>query len=74
MEVKTRKMSRTGRPLDAVNAKKQKLIERGAMAWIQMLKDREILWRFDVVEVELLGGRKPKITWVKAAFLGTCSL
>ena len=74
VEVKTRRYSHTSRPLDAVNQHKQELIERGARAWIKMLHDREILWRFDVLEVELMDARPPKMTWVKQAFAGQCSL
>lgn len=68
VEVKTRRKRSTSRPLDAVNFKKQQLIRRGARAWINLLKDDDILWRFDVVEVELTEGQKPEITVIKGAF------
>lgn len=68
IEVKTRRKRETSRPLEAVNKKKQELIKRGARAWLNLLKDDDILWRFDVVEVELTEGEKPEITIVEGAF------
>lgn len=68
VEVKTRRRRATGRPLDAVTLEKQELIERGARAWIALLRERDVLWRFDVVEVELTEAEAPKLTWVKEAF------
>ncbi len=68
VEVKTRRKRDTSRPLDAVNLKKQQLIRRGARAWLNLLKDDDILWRFDVVEVELTEGEKPEITVIEGAF------
>lgn len=68
VEVKTRRKRSKSRPLDAVNFKKQQLIRRGARAWLKLLKDEEILWRFDVVEVELTDGKKPEITVIEGAF------
>lgn len=68
VEVKTRRKRSTSRPLDAVNFKKQQLIRRGARAWLKLLKDEDILWRFDVVEVELTEGENPEITVVEGAF------
>ncbi len=68
VEVKTRRKRETSRPLDAVDLKKQALIRRGARAWLNLLKDDAILWRFDVVEVELTDGEKPEITVVEGAF------
>ncbi len=68
IEVKTRRKRSTSRPLEAVNAEKQQLIKRGARAWLKLLDDDDILWRFDVVEVELTEGEKPEITVINGAF------
>jgi len=69
VEVKTRTYeSDYGRPLDAVNREKQEYIKRGADAWLKLLKSRDMLWRFDVVEVILLEGEKPKVNIVEEAF------
>lgn len=68
VEVKTRTSEEFGRPLEAVNRKKQKLVERGANEWLNLLGTREIPWRFDVVEVVLLEGEKPKVNVVVNAW------
>ena len=51
VEVKTRTSEEFGRPLDAVDRKKRRLILRGAMTWLRMLDMPDIVFRFDVVEV-----------------------
>ena len=51
LEVKTRTSEDFGRPLDAVDRKKRRLILRGAMTWLRMLDMPDIVFRFDVVEV-----------------------
>jgi len=68
VEVKTRTRKGYGRPLDAVHAAKQELIERGANSWLKLLGTRDIPWRFDVVEVILSDGELPELTVVKNAF------
>jgi putative endonuclease len=55
VEVKTRSSEDFGRPLDAVDRKKRRLILRGAMTWLKMLDMPEIVFRFDVVEVMMPG-------------------
>ena len=60
VEVKTRTREDFGRPVEAVNAAKRKLISRGALAWLQLLDNPDILVRFDVVEIILAeDGRIP---------------
>lgn len=68
VEVKTRTSTAFGRPAAAVTPAKQKLIVRGAEGWLRLLRDREIPWRFDVVEVLLLPGRPPDVNWIQSAF------
>jgi len=51
VEVKTRSSEEFGRPFDAVNQKKRRLIIRGAMKWLRLLDMPDITFRFDVVEV-----------------------
>ena len=68
VEVKTRTSEKYGRPLDAVDKRKQKLIQRGATEWLRLLGTRDIAWRFDVVEVVLLEGEKPKVHVVHDVF------
>ncbi len=67
-EVKTRTTTGYGRPLEAVDGKKRRLIRKGANAWLSQLGTREIPWRFDVIEVVLLDGEKPRVHRVENAF------
>ena len=50
-EVKTRRSEEMGRPLDAVDQKKQQLIRRGAIHWLRLLNMPDLTFRFDVIEV-----------------------
>ncbi len=68
VEVKTRTREDYGRPFEAVNRQKQKLISRGGLAWLRMLDDPDILFRFDIVEVILTENAKPQIEIIKNAF------
>ena len=68
VEVKTRTSTAFGRPAQAVTVDKQALIVRGASAYLQLLRSREIPWRLDVVEVLLIPGRKPEVNWIRSAF------
>lgn len=67
-EVKTRTRTDFGRPLAAVDEKKRRLIRRGANAWLRQLGTREIPWRFDVIEVVLIDGKKPQVERIENAF------
>ena len=51
VEVKTRRTVRHGRPASAVHLHKQRLIARGAIAWLRMLNNPAVPFRFDIVEV-----------------------
>jgi putative endonuclease len=69
VEVKTRTNTDLGRPGEAVTADKQKLILRGAIAWLRLLDDSQnIPTRCDVIEVILRQGEKPTITIIEGAF------
>jgi putative endonuclease len=68
VEVKTRRESAKIRPLDAVDKSKQALIERGANAWLKRLGTRNVPWRFDVIEVHVENGAKPRVNHVRDAF------
>jgi len=67
VEVKTRSSSRFGRPSAAVHRRKQRLIARGALAWLHLLGDPEPPFRFDIVEV-ILARATPAITILTNAF------
>ena len=68
MEVKARTREDFGRPLEAVDRAKQKRISRGALAWLRMLDNPDILFRFDVVEVIVTDDAKPRLELIKNAF------
>jgi putative endonuclease len=68
VEVKTRTREDFGRPLDAIGRKKQLRISQGALAWLRLLGNPEILFRFDVVEIVLLEARPPRVELVRNAF------
>lgn len=74
IEVKTRGGEQFGRPIEAIRLDQQNRIGRGALAWLRLLDNPEILFRFDVVEVVIksdLDGRftgKPQIELVRDAF------
>src|SRR5205085_5460434 len=61
VEVKTRTREDFGRPLDAVNREKRNRIARGGLAWLRLLDNPDILFRFDVVEVIIAEGAKPRL-------------
>jgi putative endonuclease len=68
VEVKTRREGAKIRGLDAVGKDKQALIERGANAWLRQLGTRNLPWRFDVIEVTVTDGEKPRVTRIRDAF------
>jgi putative endonuclease len=68
VEVKTRTRENFGRPLDAVNREKRNRIARGGLAWLRLLDDPDILFRFDVVEVIIAEEAEPRLELVQNAF------
>ncbi len=65
-EVKTRSTEDFGRPAEAVDATKQRLIIRGAMAWLRLLHLPDVPFRFDIVEV--LVSEPPTVRILSDAF------
>lgn len=68
VEVKTRTSAAFGRPADAVTQDKQRLIQRGAQEWLRLLGHPRIPFRFDIVEVLLIAGEKPRLNVIENAF------
>jgi putative endonuclease len=68
VEVKTRTTDEFGRPSEAVGLDKQELIARGARSWLKLLDRRDVVFRFDIIEV-VIGTGDPIITHVKSAFV-----
>ena len=68
-EVKTRaRPSELSRPADNVTPEKERLVARGALAWLRLLGDPDIEFRFDIVEVILAPDQPAEITVNEAAF------
>ncbi|MDQ2824599.1 MAG: YraN family protein [Verrucomicrobiota bacterium] len=68
VEVKARASEDFGRPFAAVDRQKQKRISRGGLAWLRMLDNPEISFRFDVVEVIFAENAKPRLELIQNAF------
>ena len=66
-EVKTRTSEEFGAPAEAVTREKQRLIARGALAWLKLLGNPDIHYRFDIVEVRMKG-KKADVTVLRNAF------
>lgn len=67
-EVKTRTSNLFGRPAAAVTREKQELIIRGAREWLRLLGKPDVIFRFDIVEVELRHQQSPEVNWLRGAF------
>jgi putative endonuclease len=68
VEVKTRGGEDFGRPIEAVDRQKQKRISRGGLAWLRLLDNPDILFRFDVIEVIIADDAKPRVELIQNAF------
>jgi putative endonuclease len=68
VEVKTRGSEDFGRPFETIARDQKRRISLGALAWLRMLNDPDILFRFDVVEVVMHSDAKPRIDLVRNAF------
>jgi putative endonuclease len=67
VEVKTRTSDAHGAPSEAVNRDKQHLITRGALAWLRLLDNPDVLFRFDIVEI-VMRPEGPDVNLIKDAF------
>ena len=68
VEVKTRRSLAFGRPYEAVDRPKQQLITKGARAWMRRLGNKEVFYRFDIVEVLVEAGKPPVCEIIPDAF------
>jgi putative endonuclease len=55
-EVKTRSSESWTRPAAAVDARKRRLLSQTALAYLKLLKNPQVKFRFDIVEVLLADG------------------
>lgn len=70
VEVKTRSGATWGRPADAVDRDKQRVMSATAMAYIRQLKTRQVRWRFDIVEVLMEDDQVREVRHLPNAFPG----
>ena len=68
VEVKTRGGEEFGRPIEAVDRQKQLRVSKGGLAWLRMLDNPDIVFRFDVVEVLLPDEGDPQLELIQDAF------
>ncbi|OGY43544.1 MAG: YraN family protein [Candidatus Buchananbacteria bacterium RIFCSPHIGHO2_02_FULL_40_13] len=63
-EVKTRLSLQYGYPEQAVDGKKINHLLQAAKIYLK-IKNFNCFWRLDIISVELVGNREPKIEWFK---------
>lgn len=68
VEVKTRGSEDFGRPVEAVDRQKQLRVSKGGLAWLRLLDNPDIVFRFDVVEVLLPDEGDPRLELIQDAF------
>ena len=68
VEVKTRGGEDFGRPIEAVNRQKQLRVSKGGLAWLRLLDNPDLDFRFDVVEVLLPDEGNPRLELIQNAF------
>jgi putative endonuclease len=68
VEVKTRGGEEFGRPVEAVGRKKQLRVSKGGLAWLRLLDNPDVTFRFDVVEVFWPADRAPQCELIRDAF------
>jgi putative endonuclease len=68
VEVKTRSGDEFGRPFEAVGREKQVRVSKGGLAWLRLLDNPDIVFRFDVVEVLWPDEGEPHCELIQDAF------
>ena len=68
IEVKTRSPSDWTRPADAVDARKKKLLSQTALDYLRLLKNPQVKFRFDIVEVLLHDGAVSEVRHLPNSF------
>ncbi len=68
VEVKTRRSRRHGAPEEAVDARKQARLVRGAAAWLQGQRRRFAQVRFDVIVCEVDAGGSWRLRHLEGAY------
>jgi len=68
VEVKTRSSEDWTRPASAVDYEKKRLLSQAALDYLRLLKNPEIRFRFDIVEVLLSDGNVSEVRHLRNAF------
>ena len=68
IEVKTRSSEEWSRPADAVDARKKKLLSQTALDYLRLLKNPQVKFRFDIVEVLLTDGAVREVRHLPNSF------
>jgi len=68
VEVKTRGGEEFGRPIEAVDRHKQLRVSKGGLAWLRLLDNPDVTFRFDVVEVIMPENGEPHCELIQNAF------
>ena len=68
VEVKTRGSEEFGRPIEAVDRQKQLRVSKGGLAWLRLLDNPDVTFRFDVVEVLWPEESDPSCELIQNAF------
>ncbi len=68
VEVKTRGREEFGRPIEAVDRQKQLSVSKGGLAWLRLLDNPDVVFRFDVVEVLWPIEGQPQCELIRDAF------
>lgn len=68
IEVKTRSSEQWSRPADAVNAARKKRLSHAALDYLRLLKNPQVKFRFDIVEVLLADGEVREIRHLPNSF------
>ncbi len=68
IEVKTRSSEDWTRPAAAVDARKKKLLSQTALDYLRLLKNPEVKFRFDIVEVLLRDGEVAEVRHLPNSF------
>ena len=68
VEVKTRGTAEFGRPMEAIGRQKQLRISKGGLAWLRLLDNPDVSFRFDVVEILWPADGTPQCELIQDAF------
>jgi len=68
VEVKTRGSAEFGRPMEAIGREKQLRVSKGGLAWLRLLDNPDVVFRFDVVEILWPMGGTPQCELIQDAF------